>query len=188
MTDPTPDEPGVAMPRWVPILIGVVLVGMAGLAVYTGMRYRDDDTLTQKVRPQRDRGMTAAPPGEPEAGASLVMHGSAGGDSTPEANAPVRGNARAVITGGPGGIESTVRIWARRGMQLEVTPPDAMVYVNDIAVGHADQFDTTDEIYDFPAAGSYTIRIVSPANKQKTYVVTAADDAKQEIAHIKAAL
>ena len=45
------------MPRWVPVLIGVILVVMAGLAVYTGLRYRDDDTLTEHVRP---RSATAA--------------------------------------------------------------------------------------------------------------------------------
>jgi hypothetical protein len=176
------------MPRWVPILIGAVLVLMAALAVYTGMRYRDDGTLTQQMKPRRDRGMTAAPPGEPGAGESLVMHGGEGDNEAPEANAPVQGNARAVISGGPGGVESTVRIWARRGMLLEVTPAEAMVYVNETPVGHASQFDTTDEIYDFPAAGSYTIRVVAPNGKQKTYVVTAANDAKQEIARIKAAL
>lgn len=178
------------MPGWVPVLIGVLLVAMAALAIFTGLRYRDGDrTLTQQVRPQQDRnrGMTPAPPGEPEAGASLVMHGEEG-DNTPVANEPVQGQSRAVITGGPGGIETTVRIWARRGMQLEVTPAEAMVYVNDVPVGQASQFDTTDEIYDFAEPGSYTVKIVAPGGKQKIYVVTAATDAKQELAHIKATL
>jgi hypothetical protein len=194
MTDPTPDsphaeepEPDAAMPRWVPLLIGAILVIMAGLAVYTGLRYRDDNTLTSQVRPQRDRGMTAAPPGEPGAGASLVMHGSEG-DSTPAAKPPVEGEARAVISGGPRGVESTVRIWARRGLLLEVTPAESMIYVNDVPIGQASQFDTMDEIYEFAAPGSYTIRIVSPGNQQKTFVVTAADDAKQDVARIQAAL
>lgn len=188
---PTPEseiEPGPAMPRWVPILIGAVLVTMAGLAVYTGLRYRDEGTLTGHVKPRRVERATSAPPGEPEAGASLVMHGNEEDDTTPSANEPVAGSARAVISGGPGGVESTVRIWARRGMLLQVTPPDSMVYVNDTLVGHANQFDTEDEIYDFPAPGSYTIRVVAPSNRQKTYVVTASDDAKQEVAHIKAQL
>ncbi len=181
-------EAGTAMPRWVPLLIGAVLVTMAGLAVYTGIRYRDDDTLTEKVRPRRvERAATPAPPGEPEAGASLVMHGN-GDDSTPSANAPVAGSSRAVISGGRAGVEATVRIWARRGMLLQITPPESMIYVNDTLVGHANQFDTEDEIYDFPAPGSYTVRVVAPDNRQKTYIVTAADDAKQDVAHIKAAL
>ncbi|MFL6247988.1 MAG: hypothetical protein ACJ74H_18335 [Thermoanaerobaculia bacterium] len=183
---PTPEpehEPdaGPAMPRWVPILIGIVLVTMAALAVYTGLRYRDD-TLTAHIKPQRVQRAASAPPGEPEAGASLV------GTDTPSANEPVAGSARAVISGGPGGVQSTVRIWARRGMLLEVTPPDSMIYVNDTVVGHANQFDTEDEIYEFPAPGSYTVRVVAPSNQQKTYIVTAADDAKQDVARIKAAL
>jgi hypothetical protein len=192
MTDPTPEpqpepETGAAMPRWVPVLIGAVLVIMAALAVYTGIRYRDDDTLVERVGSRREQGVTNAPPGEPGAGASLVMHGNEG-DSTPSANEPVAGNARAVISGGPGGIETTVRIWARRGMLLEIAPAESMVYVNDTLMGHASQFDTEDEIYEFAAPGSYTVRVVSPAGKQKTYVVTAADDAQQDVAHIKAAL
>ncbi|HYC58706.1 MAG TPA: hypothetical protein VEK79_03995 [Thermoanaerobaculia bacterium] len=193
MTDRIPDLPppdeaaGAGLPRWVPVLIGLILVLMAGLAVYTGMRYRDDRTLTSHVKPRRDRGMTPAPPGEPGAGASLVMHGSEG-DSTPSANEPVQGEARAVITGGRGGVESIVRIWARRGMLLEITPAEAMVYVNEMPIGHARQFDTPDEIYDFPAPGSYNVKVVAPDGKQKTYVVTAADDAAQDVAHIKTAL
>lgn len=175
------------MPRWVPVLIGAILVIMAGLAVYTGLRYRDDDTLTSQVRPQRDRGMTAAPPGEPGAGASLVMHGSEG-DATPAAKPPVEGEARAVISGGQGGVQSTVRIWARRGLLLEVTPAESMIYVNDLPIGQARQFDTMDEIYEFAAPGSYTIKVVAPDNQQKTYIVTAADDAKQDVARIQAAL
>jgi hypothetical protein len=192
MTEPNPEsqppepETSPPMPRWVPILIGSVLVVMAALAVYTGLRYRDDNTLTEQIHPRTQRGMTAAPAGEPGAGASLVMPGEE--DSTPAANAPVQGSSRAMISGGPGGVETTVRIWARRGMMLDITPSDAMVYVNNIRIGQASQFDTIDEIYDFAAAGSYTVRVVAPDGKQKTFIVTAADDAKQDVARIKAAL
>lgn len=183
--DPEP-ESGPPMPRWVPILIGTVLVLMAALAIYTGLRYRDGDTLTEQIHPRTERGMTAAPSGEPGAGASLVMPGEE--DRTPAANAPVQGSARAVISGGPGGVETTIRIWARRGMMFDVTPADAMIYVNNTPIGAANQFDTVDEIYDFAAPGSYTVRIVAPDGKQKTFIVTAADDAKQDVARIKAQL
>jgi len=196
MTDPTPElphedvepsEPNAAMPRWVPVLIGVILAIMAGLAIYTGLHYRDENTLTSQMRPRRDRGMTAAPPGEPGAGESLVMHGGEG-DSTPAAKPAVEGEARAVISGGRGGVESTVRIWARRGMLLAVTPTEAMVYVNDVPIGQAGQFDTIDEIYEFAAPGSYTIKVVAPNNKQKSYIVTAANEAPQDVATIQAKL
>jgi hypothetical protein len=175
------------MPRWIPILIGIVLVTLAGLAVFTGSRYREDRTITRHVRPQQDRGMTHAPPGEPGAGASLVMHGERG-DQTPAAGQPVTGRSRAVIEGGPGGVETTVRMWARRGMILEATPANAMVYVNDLPIGQVRQFDTDDEVYEFPEEGSYTVRLVSPSGREKTFIVTADDEAPGEVARIRARL
>jgi hypothetical protein len=196
MTEPVPEErphestvePGddhdpAPMPRWIPVLIGVLLVVLAGLAVYTGLHYRNDDSLTSKVPPRRDRSTTPAPPGEPGAGASLVLHGESG-ENTPTASAPVTGDARAVISGGTQGVTSTVRIWARRGMVMNVLPEDSMVYVNDLPIGQVSQFNTLDEVYDFAEPGSYTVKIVSPKGEEKTFIVTAGNDAKQEIARI----
>ena len=186
MTDPVPEideEEPAPMPRWVPILIGALLVVLAALAVFTGLRYRNDESLTSQVRPRREHTMTPAPPGEPGAGASLVLHGESG-ENTPTANAPVSGEARAVITGGKEGVQSTVRIWARRGMVLNVLPEDAMVYVNNLLIGQVSQFNTMDEVYDFAEPGSYTVRIVSPSGAEKTYIITAGNEAKQDIARI----
>jgi len=177
------DEQPTPMPSWVPLLIGGLLVVLAGFAVYTGLRYRNDDSLTSQLHARRDRAMTAAPPGEPAAGASLVLHGESG-ENTPAANAPVTGEARAVISNGPGGVQSTIRIWARRGMILDVVPENSMVYVNNLLIGEASQFDTPDEIYDFAEPGSYTVRIVAPNGHEKTFIVTAATEAKQEVARI----
>jgi hypothetical protein len=172
------------MPRWVPVLIGVVLVAIAALAVYTGLRGPDDDTLLAKVRPRRQRqANTPAPPGEPGAGASLVLHG-AQGENTPAANEPVPGQSRAVVTGGPGGVSSTMRAWARRGMVLNVLPEDTMVYVNDMPIGQVSQLNTMDEAYEFAAAGSYTVKLVAPNGAEKTYVVTASEDAKEDVARL----
>ncbi len=181
-----PEE--TTLPAWVPVLIGAILVAMAGLAVYTGLRYRNN-TLVSIVKPRRQvqHPTAAAPPGEPEAGASLIFPGSSG-DNAPAAHPPVSGPSRAIVTGTGGAIDATVRIWARRGMQLNVTPDDAIVYVNDVAVGQAKQFNTPDEIYDFPAAGSYNVRFVAPGYKDRTFVVTATDSAKSEIARISAKL
>lgn len=177
------------LPRWVPILIGAILVLMAGLAVFTGLRYRAENTLVSIVHPKRrvQPPPTPAPPGEPEAGASLIFPG-ASGDNAPAAHPPVTGPSRAVITGSGADINATVRIWARRGMQLSVVPDDAVVYVNDVAVGQAKQFNSADEIYDFPAAGSYTVRLTAPGYKDRSFIVTATDSAKAEIAHIDAKL
>lgn len=188
---PTPEqpeqapEPGAGMPRWVPILIGAVLVTLAALAVFTGLRYRDTNTntITDHVPPRRER-TTNAPPGEPEAGASLVLSG----NEAPAANEPVTGRARAVVEGGPGGVAATVRIWARRGMVFNVLPEDTMVYVNEMPIGQVIQFNTMDEVYDFAAPGSYTIKLIAPSGAEKTFIVTASEDAKQEIARISAKL
>ncbi|HEV7923246.1 MAG TPA: PEGA domain-containing protein, partial [Thermoanaerobaculia bacterium] len=176
-------EPAL-FPKWVPLLIGLVLVALGALVVFTGLRYRTS-TLVNMVRPRPPRPAARpapAPPGEPEAGGSLMS-----GDNTPVANEPVNGKARAVITGGGAeGVASTVRIWARRGMTLSVVPADAVVYVNDVAIGEAKQFDGPDEVYDFAQPGSYTVRLVAPGYKEAQYVVTAADDAKTEVARIEA--
>ncbi|HEX9607314.1 MAG TPA: PEGA domain-containing protein [Gemmatimonadaceae bacterium] len=178
-----PPEPAL-MPRWVPVLIGVVLVFMALLAVFTGSRFRET-SLVGMVKPHKpSRPLTsAAPPGEPEAGASLMFPGESG-DNAPVAHPPVAGASRAVVTGGKNGIAASVRLSARRGMMTHVVPGDALVYVNDVAVGQADQFNTENEIYDFPAPGSYTVRLVAPGYRDRQFVITVAEDAKPEIAKL----
>jgi hypothetical protein len=181
-----PHDGTPSMPRWVPAAIGIVLVAMAALAVYTGMRYREPTLANGVVKSRRPaRAMTngAGAPGEPEPGASLMFPGD-GGDNTPAAREAVTGRARAEITGTGHGITSTVRMWARRGMMTQVVPDEAMVAVNDLVIGQAKQFDQPDEIYDFPAPGSYTIHISAPGYKDQQFIVTVADDAKQEIARL----
>ncbi len=172
------------MPPWVPALIGVVLVSMATLAVYTGLRYRNPPQVSPVIKRHPLHPMTggAGPPGEPEPGASLIFPGDA--DNTPAAREAVTGNARAEITGTGHGITSTVRIWARRGMMTNVTPGDAIVTVNDLVIGQAKQFSTMNEVYDFPAPGSYTIHLSAPGYKDQQFIVTVADDAKLEIARL----
>ena len=198
-TEPPPPEPERApepepesepLPRWIPVTIGIVLVAMAALAVYTGMRYRESGTFTSIVRPKRVTGPApaSAPPGEPQPGASLVYPGDDAGN-TPNANAPVTGRARAEISGGgAGGVQTTVRMTARRGMILAIKPEDAMVYVNDLLIGQANQFDKPDEVYDFPAPGSYTIRISAQGFRERQFVVTVAENAQVEVARIEAKL
>ena len=66
---PRPPEETPLMPRWVPAAIGVVLVAMAALAVYTGLRYREPTLANGVVKSRRPvRAMTSGggPPGEPE--------------------------------------------------------------------------------------------------------------------------
>lgn len=182
---PAPHEPASVMPRWVPVLIGLVLVIIAALAVFTGLRSRDQDTLLAHVRPKSAprASNTPAPPGEPGAGDSLVLHSEA-----PEANEPVRGQSRAVVTGGPGGVSAVSRIWARRAMVLEVLPADTMVYVNDMPIGQVSQLNTMDEAYEFAAPGSYTVKLVTPGGVERTYIVTASESAEQDVARISVKL
>lgn len=172
------------MPRWVPVLIGVVLVVIAALAVYTGLRYRDD-TLSARIgeNGQSRTRQNAAPPGEPEAGGSLVLP-----ESTPAANEAVTGDARAVISGDTAGVQSQVRIWARRGMVLNVLPEDAEVHVNGTPMGVVRQFNSMDEAFEFAAPGSYTVVITAPQHKQRQFVVTVAENAPNDVARISAKL
>jgi hypothetical protein len=165
---PAPDQAG--LPRWVPTLIGIVLVVMAGLAVYTGIRFRNPTLANGIIKNRRPPRMTGGgPPGEPEPGASLVF---------PE-NSPT--------AGGPA-VAGAIQMSARRGLITNVMPEDAMVYVNGVAIGEARQFNTVDKVYDFPAEGAYTVRIVAPGFKEAQFVVTASENAKLEIARIDARL
>jgi hypothetical protein len=43
----------LAMPGWVPTTIGVVLVAMAALAVWTGLRYRNPTLAGNIIHPHR---------------------------------------------------------------------------------------------------------------------------------------
>ncbi len=190
---PPPDsqEPEMEpLPKWVAAAIGVVLVVMAGLAVFTGFRFRETTAFTGIVKPRRSPAPApaSAPPGEPQPGASLIYPGD-DASNTPNANAPVTGRARAEISGGgTGGVQTTLRLTARRGMMMKVTPADAMVSVNDLPIGAAQQFSTPDQVYDFPQPGSYTIRITAPGFRDRQFIVTVADDAKPEVVHLEAAL
>jgi hypothetical protein len=166
--DRVPDQPG--LPGWVPTLIGIVLVVMAGLAVYTGLRFRNPTLANGIIKPRRPpRAMTGGgPPGEPEPGGSLVF--------------PEKAPTAAPTTVG------AQQISARRGMMTNVFPDDAMVYVNGVAIGEARQFNHIDKVYDFPAEGSYTVRLIAPGYKEMQFVVTASENAKLEIARIEARL
>ena len=55
---------------------------------------------------------------------------------------------------------------------------------DDLVIGQAKPFDTMDEVYDFPAPGSYTIRFSAPGYKDQQFIVTVAENAKEEIARL----
>jgi hypothetical protein len=180
----SPIEPEPSpMPPWVPTLIGVVLVALAALAVWTGVRYRNPPLAGGVVKATKrvPRATTGGGvPGEPEPGSSLMFPG-----DTPNANAPVSGRARAEISGGgTQGINTTMRTWARRGIIFHVVPEDAIVAINGVVIGEARQFSGPNEDYDFPAPGSYTVHITAAGYRDQTFVVTAAENARDELAKI----
>jgi hypothetical protein len=182
--EPEPEEEaGPSLPSWVPVLIGGVLVALAALAVFTGLRYRQNPVVSV-VRPHRtsSQAATPAPPGEPQAGASLIFSGA----EAPNANPAVEGQSRATLSGTGTAVESNVRIWARRGMTTKIVPEDAVVYVNDVAVGQAKQLAT--QVYEFAQPGSYTVRVTAPGYRDRVYTVTADESAKAEIARIDSRL
>jgi hypothetical protein len=182
---PGPDVPR-AMPRWVLLLIGTVLVVIAALAVYTGIRYRGGpigrafDRATATVMPPE-----GGPPGEPVPGGSRMMHG---GDVPTPREVTDGGNAsKVVIRGGPEGVIPSIRLTAARAMHVHVDPPSAMVYVNDQAIGIAQQF-TGPDLYEFPEEGEYTVRVVAEGYEEIEYTVLVRNDARTEIADIAATL
>jgi len=157
-------EPG--LPRWVPAAIGSVLVVMAGLAVYTGLHFRNPTLANGIIKNRRPPKMTGGgPPGEPEPGASLVFP-----ENSPTAGGPTAAGA--------------AQMSARRGLITNVVPEDAMVYVNGVAIGEARQFNTIDKVYDFPAEGNYTVRIVAPGYQDAQFLIKASENAQLEIARI----
>ncbi len=78
-----------------------------------------------------------------------------------------------------------LHLTARRGMTLNVVPEDAMILVNDTPVGTASQLRGP---YEFPAPGSYTVKITAPGYKEQQFIVTAADNATPEVVTVNATL
>lgn len=193
--DPAPDlQPGegepdrheptpLALPKWVPAAIALVLIALATLAVFTGVRYRGgrlDRPFTQ-TSAARDVRQDAGAPGEPEPGASRVQPGE--GENVPQpGTVAFAQQTRVAVVGGKEGLSATYRASARRGLIVSVQPDDAMLYVNEQPIGPAKQFSSEDELYEFPAPGNYTVRLVAPGYKDMVMYVAADPDAPAEIA------
>lgn len=184
--DSPEDEPPVApMPKFIPVLLGLVLVVLAALAVYTGVRRRAP-LLEPSLRATRSGvPQDGGAPGEPQPGASRILHGESG-ENVPQAQPMLEPDpSRVAISGGPGGIENVVRLRARRGMQTLIEPGAAVVYVNGNAIGEAQQFSRTEDTYEFAEEGAYTIRISAPGYHDVVYEVTADQDAADELAILR---
>lgn len=182
-SEPGEVETSQGLPRWISVLIGVVLVSLAALAAYTGFRYRS----RTEDRPAVARSGPAAieqagAPGEPQAGGARA--GSID-DGVPSAQPADQGRMpRVEITGGPDGVVSTVRYTARRGAVFAIEPEDALVSVNNLQIGPANQFGGPDEIYEFPDAGKYEVRITAPGYRDEHIILTADPDSTTEVVRI----
>lgn len=176
------------LPRWIAPAIALLLVTLAALAIYTGLRYRR--APLGGVFPERAErpGAQTGAPGAPEPGASRMLHGE-GGENVPSPGAPIVGEkSRVSITNDPAGMAHSVRLRARRGVLIDVEPSDATVYVNNQPIGIAGQYKNPDEIYEFSEEGGYDIRIAAPGHREVQYIVTSTGDAAEEVAVIRTKL
>lgn len=177
-------EPVQPLPRWIALLIGVVLVALAALAAYTGLRYRSP--AAERPLASRQNGVgglqQGGAPGEPQAGGARVGEV---GENVPAAEPADTGRRpRIEITGGPDGVVSTVRYTARRAAVFAIVPDTATINVNDEQIGLANQFRGPDDVYEFPAAGKYTVRISAPGHRDEVVILTADPSSSTEVVRI----
>jgi len=85
-------------------------------------------------------------------------------------------------------ILATMKLRARRGFVLKVTPDATDIYVNNQAIGTAAQFRTEEQAYEFPAEGDYAVRLVAQGYQEAEYLISADPAARDEIATIRMAL
>lgn len=174
--DLEPSEPVVKLPAWIPILLGLVLVTMAAFAVYTGMTHRGKPfarALGHPVSLAR-RAVANVLPGDTE-------------DPAPHPATPVT-TSKMVVVGDGKSITSTTMLRAERGMMIKAEPNTAAVYVNDRLIGTAAQFSRLDSVYEFPAEGNFTVRLMADGFEDAVYLVTVEPEADQEIAAIEVRL
>jgi hypothetical protein len=186
--EPADDSGDIMLPRWAAAAIGLVLIGLASLAVYTGVTYRREPLGQRFMRvplPERDL-QTPSPgvPGGPEPGASLIYHGP-GGEQIPQPGA-IRDEApsRVSISGEGTQLTRQIRLSARRGMIVDIQPPNAAVYVNNQVIGAASQFANADQAYEFAEEGTYDIRLVAPGHRELAFIVRADPAAPEQLARI----
>lgn len=181
------EERKVTMPKWVPVLIGAVLVLLASLAVYTGFtsKVRSFGTSLTRRNAQPQTAAASGPPGEPQPGASRVLHG-ASGENIPEPTPMSADQGRQMrIVGSGDQVVSTLKLRSRRGFVLDVVPENADVYVNGQAIGNAGQFRREEQAYEFPAEGDYSVRLVADGYQEAEYLISADPGARDELARIK---
>ncbi|MGK2859468.1 MAG: hypothetical protein ACSLFQ_19885 [Thermoanaerobaculia bacterium] len=189
-----PEEAPLELPGWVAPAIGLVLVLIAAMAVWTGFRPRTRPEAKLVLTEPAIRGSAAqredsgGAPGNPEAGASRVVQSGSGG-AVPSAQPLPEGELpRATIAGNETGVTPTTNLEVRRGIAFDSDRTDAVVYVNDLPIGDAGQFAAKDQPYEFAQEGTFTVRVVAADGTEARFVVVATAAAETDVVVIRVRL
>lgn len=188
-----PEDAPLELPRWVAPAIGLVLVLIAAIAVWTGFRPRTRPEATFVItEPARgaaaQREDSGGAPGDPEPGASRVVQSDSGG-AVPSAQPLPEGELpRATIAGNEMGVTPTTNLEVRRGIAFDSDRADAVVYVNELLIGDAGQFAAKDQPYEFAQEGTFTVRVVAADGTEARFVVVATAAAETDVAVIRVRL
>jgi hypothetical protein len=191
---PPSDETPIALPRWVAPAIGLALVVIAGLAVWSGFRPRTRPeakiVITEPAAPPLTgmREDSGGSPGDPGPGASRIVQSDTGGAVPAAAPLPEGELPRSTIAGDKAGVTTTASLEVRRGVAFDSDRPDAVVYVNDVPIGDAGQFAVKDQPYEFAQEGTFTVRVVAKDGTEARFVVVATAAAETDVAMIRVRL
>ncbi|MBI2215599.1 MAG: hypothetical protein HYU52_18280 [Acidobacteria bacterium] len=189
------EEPPLELPRWIAPAIGIALVAIAAVAVWTGMRPRSRSetnyVITTPQRPVATSGVredSGGAPGDPGPGASSVVQNEAGGavplaQPLPEGELP-----RDAIRGDATGVVPTSSFEVRRGVAFECDQPEATVFVNELPIGEVGQYASKEEPYEFPQEGSFNVRVVGKDGTEARFTVVASAGAQTDVELIRVRL
>lgn len=198
--EPSPETPALAeekpleLPGWVAPAIGLALVAIAAMAVWTGFRPRtrseprivvSQPAIAESSTMPEDSG---GAPGDPGPGASRVVQSESGGEVPPANPLPEGELPRASIEGTAAGVTPTTSIEVRRGIAFDSNRTDAIVYVNDVPIGEVGQYAAKNQAYEFAQEGTFTVRVVAKDGTEARIVVVATAAAETEVAIIRVRL
>lgn len=187
---PPQEERRLELPSWVPAAIGLTLVLLAAMAVYTGFRTQvrpHGQETAAEVSPFTEADgffleESGGPPGAPGPGGSRVT----AEEDVPSPGSPSeRGGATLAISGDAEGVTGRKSIAVRRGLVFDVTPSEAVVYVNDVAVGSVRQFDSPESAYEFAEEGVFSVKVSAPGYAEVELIVDAGPDEAEETAVVQ---
>lgn len=171
----SPPPPELKLPGWVGAAIGITLVVLGAMAVYTGFHSRSIRPAAKSESSEPSMlGTFSMPedsggaPGAPEAGASRIAPGSA--DNHVSAQAPR--------------VPPAESISVRRAVVFSIEPSSALVFVNGAAIGPANQFSAPSEAYEFGEAGTFVVKFVADGYRDGEVVVVADNGAAEDVAVI----